>query len=239
MKIGTMLSEVAFSNFPIILKNNGFDFVLVDSEHGAFDYSTLLDIAMKAKLAGIDCIVRLSDNSRRDITKMMDGGMTGLLLPMTNTADDIKQVVKYAKYAPIGQRGISTTRIHTLYNPPKLELYMEQANAYTKIYAQIETKQGVDNCLDILNVEGVEGVFMGPNDLSCDLGILGGDQKPLYDCIEKVGAAAAKAGKPWGIITTKQELIDCAKANGATLLSYGSELNMMIDACKKIVKEQV
>lgn len=238
MKIGTMLSEVAFSNFPVILKNCGFDFVLVDTEHGAFDYSTLLDIAMKSKLAGLDCIVRLPDNSRRDITKMMDGGMTGLLLPMTNTPEDIKQVVKYAKYAPVGERGISTTRIHTLYNPPKLELYMKQANEYTKIYAQIETVKGVENCYDIMSVEGVEGAFMGPNDLSCDLGILGGDQKPLYDAIVKMGEAAKKAGKPWGIITTKQELIDFAKENGATLLSYGSELNMMIDSAKKIVKEQ-
>ncbi len=238
MKLGTMLSEVAFSNFPIILKNNGFDFVLVDSEHGAFDYSTLLDIAMKAKLAGIDCIVRLSDNSRRDITKMMDGGMTGLLLPMTNTPEDIMQVVKYAKYAPVGVRGISTTRIHTLYNPPKLELYMKQANDYTKIYAQIETKQGVDNCFDIISVEGVEGVFVGPNDLSCDLNVLTGDDKPLYDAIAKVGEDAKRAGKPWGIITTKQSLIDFAKEHGATMLSYGSELNMIIDSCKKIVKEQ-
>ena len=89
-KIGTMLSEVCFPNFPIILKNENIDFLIIDNEHGAFDYAFLSAIVMNARLIGLPLIVRLPDNNRRDITKLVDMGVSGFLLPMTNTTDDIK-----------------------------------------------------------------------------------------------------------------------------------------------------
>ena len=76
---------------------------------------------------------------------------------MTNTADDIKKVVEYAKYAPVGKRGISTMRAHTLYAPPSLCEYMPLANERIKVYAQIETVSGVVNIEEILSVNGVDG----------------------------------------------------------------------------------
>jgi hypothetical protein len=132
-KIGTMLSEVCFPNFPVILKNAKVDFLIIDNEHGAFDYSFLSAIVMNARLVGLPLIVRLPDNQRRDITKLVDMGVTGFLLPMTNDADAIRQVVEYAKYAPIGKRGISTNRAHTFYNPPPIDEYMKTANEQVKV----------------------------------------------------------------------------------------------------------
>ncbi|MBR5011061.1 MAG: hypothetical protein IKY12_00730, partial [Clostridia bacterium] len=163
----------------------------------------------------------------------VDAGTDGFLLPMTNTAEDIKKVVEYAKYAPIGKRGISTMRAHTLYNPPSLSEYMPLANEFVKVYAQIETAKGVESIEKILNVNGVDGVFIGPNDLSCDLGCIG-DNAPVLEAIEKVANAARKSGKPWGIITTTKELIEKATLCGASMFSYGSELNMLANECKKI-----
>lgn len=136
---GIMLSEVPFSNLPVILKKGGMDFFILDSEHGGFDYSDISKIIMTSRLAGLKCIVRLADSTRKDIIKFMDMGADGLLLPMTNTAADIEKVVEYAKYAPLGRRGLSTMRAHTLYDPPKLLDYMKAANEATEIYAQIET----------------------------------------------------------------------------------------------------
>lgn len=233
LKAGTMLSEIAFANFPIIAKNSDLDFIIIDNEHGGFDYSTIAALVTNANLVKLETIVRIGDNSRSHITKLADMGSHSFLLPMTNTPEDIAEVVKYAKYSPIGKRGVSTTRAHTLYNPPKLTDYMKSANEKIKVYAQIETKSGVDNVREILAVEGMDGLFIGPNDLSVDLDCLG-DKKPLFECIWKVAEAAREAGKPWGIITTDKELIAFSRELNVNCISCGSELNMLIHGCKQI-----
>ncbi len=236
IKAGTMLSEIGFTNFPIILKNNGMDFFIIDCEHGAFDQTILASLIVKAKLVGMQAIIRIGDNRREMITKLADMGATGFLLPMTNCAEDIAKVVEYGKYSPIGKRGISTTRAHTFYNPPKLEDYKKQANEDMKIYAQIETAQGVQNIASILGVEGVDGVFIGPNDLSDDLACIGNNE-PVKACIKTVSEAAENTKKQWGIITANKELLDFSTACGVNMISCGSELNMLIDGCKKIRNE--
>lgn len=235
-KIGTMLSEVCFQNFPIILKNSGLDFLIVDNEHGSFDYSFLSSIVMVSRLIDLPLIVRLSDNNRKDITKLVDMGVGGFLLPMTNCANDIKQVIDYAKYAPIGKRGISTNRAHTFYDPPPIKEYIITANQRVKVYAQIETGEGLNNIEEILLVNGIDGVFIGPNDMSCDLNCMG-DNGPIKDAIKKIGKISHACQKTWGIITTTKELIDCSLENEVDYISYGSEINMIKDSCKKIKEE--
>lgn len=234
IKVGTMLSEIAFPNFPIIAKNSGLDFIIIDNEHGAFDCSVMAALVMNANLLNQETIVRIGDNSRSHITKLADMGAKGFLLPMTNCREDMEMVVRYAKYSPIGKRGVSTTRAHTLYDPPGLEVYMKAANDEMKVYAQIETKSGVENIRDILAVEGMDGVFIGPNDLSVDIGCLA-DRTPLFAAVEKVAAAAQEAGKPWGIITADKELLAYSKRLGVNKISCGSELNMLINGCKQIL----
>ena len=235
---GIMLSEIPFSNIPVIFKNSGLDFFILDCEHGSFDYSDISKIVTTAKLCGIKVIIRLPDNTRRDIIRFMDMGATGLLLPMTNCAEDIKKVVKYAKYQPIGERGISTMRAHTLYNPPKITDYMPMANDYTEVYAQIETVAGVNNIEEILAVEGVHGCLIGPNDLSADYGCLTNSNAPeILNAIQKVGVACEKHGKVGGIITANKAYIECAFSSGLEMLSKGSELNAIAAYCKNIAKE--
>ena len=237
-KSGIMISEIPFSNMPVLMKNAGLDFFILDYEHGGFDYVDMSRMITTARLCGLPVIVRLSNNERKDIIKLMDMGADGLLLPMTNTVSDIQQVVKYAKYQPIGQRGISTMRAHTFYNPPPINEYLPMANARTKVYAQAETVAGVANIEDILNVEGVDGVFMGPNDLSADYGCLGNSNAPeILSAIEKVGKAAEKLGKEAGIITANKNYLTKACENGFTLYSKGSELNAISEYCKKVAAE--
>lgn len=232
-KIGTMLSEVCFPNFPVILKNENVDFLIIDNEHGAFDYNFLSAVVMNSRLVGLPLIIRLPDNNRKDITKLVDMGVSGFLLPMTNTAKDIEKVVDFAKYAPIGKRGISTNRAHTLYNPPPIDEYMVTANKQVKVYAQIETKEGVNNIYDILSVNGVDGVFVGPNDLSCDMNCIG-DNGPIKEVLKTVSMATKSCDKVWGIITTSRDLINCSLEIGVDYISYGSEINMLKDSCKAI-----
>ena len=231
---GVMISEAPFINLPVLFAGCGLDFIIIDGEHGGFDYSTLSGMLMNARLAGVTAIVRLPDNQRRDITRLMDMGADGLLLPMTNSAEDIQHVVEYAKYTPLGRRGISTTRAHTFYNPPALEIYMREANDRTLIFAQIETAEGVNAVREILSVEGVSGAFVGPNDLSCDLNCVGQDA-PVIDAMQKVTDAAKATGKKCGVITGKKTLLEAAAGMVMTWFSVGSELNMLKSGCQAVV----
>ena len=232
---GIMLSETPFPNMPIILKKAGLDFFVIDCEHGGFDYSFLMSILTNAALCGIDTIVRLPDNSRRDIIKFLDMGAGGLLLPMTNTASDIKKVVEYAKYSPMGKRGISTMRAHTLYDPPPLEAYMRQANERVKVFAQIETLAGVENLSEILSVEGVSGCIIGPNDLACDIGCIGkAVPDDIIKLIEVVARGCENAKKTCGIITNRESYIKKAELSGIDWFCIGSELSMLSDAAKRL-----
>lgn len=240
IKTGTMLSEICFSNFPIIAKKNGLNFIIVDNEHGYFDYSDIAQLTVKSKLVGLDMIVRIGNSDRGHITKLADMGVTGFLLPMTNTPEDIEKVIKYAKYPPTGKRGVSTTRAHTLYSPPPLDEYMEEANRKIKIYAQTETAEGIKNLDKILALEEVDGVFIGPNDLSVDLNCVG-DKRAIIKIIEQIAGIANDANKPFGIITGDKSLIDASINNNVSMISVGSELNMLINGCKQIkkIKEEI
>ncbi|MFR5102931.1 MAG: HpcH/HpaI aldolase family protein [Christensenellaceae bacterium] len=234
-KVGIMISEISFSNMPVLMKNAGLDFFILDLEHGGFDYADVARIIMTARLCGLENIVRLPDNSRKDIIKLMDMGADGLLLPMTNSVSEIREVVRYAKYPPTGERGISTMRAHTFYNPPPMTEYFSKANTRTKIFAQIETREGVKNIISILSERGVEGCMIGPNDLSADYGCLGNEcAEEILNAIERIGGVTRDEKKAAGIITGNKNYLEKSKANNFTYYCQGSELNAIREYCKKI-----
>ena len=235
MKTGIMLSELAIHNIAILLKNAGMDFFIVDCEHGGFDYKDVSQIIMVAKLCRIKAFIRLPDNTRRDIIRFLDMGADGLLLPMTNYANDIAQVVSYAKYAPLGKRGISTMRAHTLYDPADLKEYMACANNRIEIFAQIETQQGLENAQSIIDCEGVSGVFLGPNDLSCDLNCEA-DSKQILSAIKLLTDTAAACKKQSGIITSNEFLLKKANTTGMSYFCVGSELSLLQQGARNTKK---
>lgn len=237
MRAGMMISEIAFSNMPVLLKNAGIEFCILDCEHDGFDYVEVSRLIMTARLCGLELIVRLANNERKDVVKYLDMGADGLLLPMTNTAEDIRKVADYAKYPPLGHRGISTMRAHTLYAPPPVLEYMPAGNARTKIFAQAETRAGVENIDRILAVPGVSGCFIGPNDLSADYECLGDpNAPPILKAIERVGEAAAAAGKISGMITANKNYLSKAKSCRFTAFCVGSELNAIAEYGKKTAR---
>ena len=237
MRAGMMISEIAFSNMPVLLKNAGIEFCILDCEHGGFDYAEVSRLIMTARLCGLELIVRLANNERKDVVKYLDMGADGLLLPMTNTAEDIQKVADYAKYPPLGHRGISTMRAHTLYAPPPVLEYIPAGNARTKVFAQAETRAGVENIDRILAVPGVSGCFIGPNDLSADYECLGDpNAPPILKAIERVGEAAAAAGKISGMITANKNYLSKAKSCRFTAFCVGSELNAIAEYGKKTAR---
>ena len=233
---GTMLSEIPFARMPLIFKNSGMDFIIIDCEHGGFCERSLADIIIVAKLVGLSTIIRLPDNTRRNIIQYLDMGADGLLLPMTDDVAEIAQVAKYAKYMPLGERGVSTMRAHTLYNPGNIAEYTVQANHHTKIYAQIETANGLKNAERIIRFKGVDGLILGPNDLSFDVKCLfSGEKEPIVNAIKELGMLSALG--TIGIITGDEEYLCTAKKCGYQLLCKGSELHILKSGAEKIIND--
>lgn len=226
--LGAFLSEIAAPNLLRLMQAAGLDYVIVDCEHGYFDYSQVAALAAIGSGVGFPVIVRIPAISREVIQKYLDAGVDGILVPMLETKAQAEQLVAYGKYAPEGKRGISTMRPHSNYNPGKLVEYTEKANKRTMFFAQIETKKGVGNIDGIVNVPGLDGIFIGPNDLSCDLGTMGDFSAPeMKTCIDTVIAAAKKAGIPSGIITSKTDFIKECRKKGMTMFSCDSELGLL------------
>ncbi|MCL2751901.1 MAG: aldolase/citrate lyase family protein [Firmicutes bacterium] len=232
-RFGTMISEIGFAGLPVIIQNAGFDFLILDLEHGAFDYSSVRAVIDAARAVGVKAILRLPDNGRREIIRLGDIGADGFVLPMAESAADVEQVVRYAKYAPEGARGISMTRAHSGYNPGDLAGYMAKANQNMAIYAQAETRKGLDKLSEILAVKYLDGVILGPNDLSADLNCIG-DRAPVLKAMETLSEASRKAGKPAGIITGDKTLLDKARALGYGLVCVSTELNILSQGYKNL-----
>ena len=149
----------------------GFDYLRVDCEHTMAGQSELKSILRIAEAADVPTLVRVSTLS--DITRLLDFGATGILVPDISTAEQAKMAVQLTKYAPLGQRGMSNISRKTRYGSVPFDAHLAKANDEICIAVQIESAEGIANIDEILAVEGIDVVTVGANDLSQSLGVTG------------------------------------------------------------------
>ena len=218
--LGTMVATFASPDIGKILKGCGFDFFIIDCEHGSFTTREAANIIAVARGAEIPALVRIPEMRREHALKFMEMGASGLLLPNTETAEQARMLVDCAKYAPLGHRGVSLSRPHTDFARVSGATYMPRANDETLLMCQIESRRGVENIEAILAVEGIDVGFIGPNDMTQDYGILGQFEHPdIVTAFERVIAAARANGKWSGVHFG-------SAAPLAPWLSRGMQINM-------------
>jgi len=194
--LGTMVTTFASPDIAKILQVCGFDFLIVDCEHGSFTTREVANIIAVARGIGMPALVRIPEMRREHALKFMEMGASGLLLPNTESAEQAKMLVDCTKYAPLGHRGVSLSRPHTDFKKVSGATYMPEANDDTILMCQIESRKGVENVEEIIAVEGIDVAFIGPNDMSQDYGILGQFEHPeIVAAFEKIVAAAQANGK--------------------------------------------
>ncbi|WP_303150531.1 HpcH/HpaI aldolase/citrate lyase family protein [uncultured Cloacibacillus sp.] len=226
--VGMFLSEIAAPNLIRLMQVAGVDFVVVDCEHGYFDYSQVAAIASVANGINFPIIVRIPEISRSCIQKYLDAGVDGIWVPMIRTAEQVKKLIEFGKYYPDGMRGISTMRPHSNYAPGKLVDYVKAANKRTMFFVQIENRDAVNNIEEIVDVKDLDGIFIGPNDLACDLGHLGNFDTPdMDDAILKVIKTAQKKNIPVGMVASNPEYLRKWAQAGMTMFSCDSELGLL------------
>ena len=165
--LGTMVTTFASADVPKILKACGFDFFIIDCEHGSFTTREVADMICVARAIELPGMVRIPELRREHVLHCMELGAAGLLLPNTETAEQARQLVDYAKYAPMGHRGVSLSRPHTDFLKQDSAAYMQSANRDTVLLCQIESQLGVSNIDAVM--AGGGGYNRGPPTLSTAL----------------------------------------------------------------------
>ena len=178
----------------------GFDWVLIDCEHGSISVESVEIMVLAAEAAGITPIARPPVNSFEAICQLMDRGVMGVQVPHVNTAEDARRAVEAVKYHPLGERGLAAGVRSSAYGYGlSMSEYAEQSNEETLVCVQLEEGQAVDNVEQIMGVEGVDVLFVGPSDLSQSLGYPGRPDTPVVQqAMEHVFSTARAAGRITG-----------------------------------------
>jgi 2-dehydro-3-deoxyglucarate aldolase/4-hydroxy-2-oxoheptanedioate aldolase len=234
--VGTMITVFDNPDIVKILKVCGFDLFMVDCEHGCFDHSKVAALLGMARAVGIAGFVRVPQATREVILRYMEAGAHGIMLPNCDTVEQAKLLVEYAKYAPLGNRGVSLLRAHSSYVPGSSPTdYMQKANDETVIMCQIESATGVANAGAMLDLDGIDAAFIGPNDLSQSYGLMGQFSHPtIVGAIESVAAAAKERGKFSGIhIIGGTESLRPWMDKGMTLNLWSNDIIMMMNSARE------
>lgn len=223
-----------------ILANAGYDWIAVDCEHTDIDVKGFTDLARGMYGRGTIPLARVRENDILAIRQVLDAGAQGVIVPLINNAEEAKRAVAAAKYPPIGIRGFCFSRMNNY--GENFDEYSKNANDNIIVVVMIESKEAVKNIDEILAVDGVDGVFIGPYDMSGSYGIAGQTSHPdIQRACKSVIDACQKHGKSSGLHVVKPvpEAIKKAIDDGFTFIALGVDtvfLNKASRAALKIAK---
>jgi 2-keto-3-deoxy-L-rhamnonate aldolase RhmA len=235
---GMMIRQARDPGAPVLFAAAGYDFCFIDMEHGNYSMETVADLIRGAKSAGIAPIIRVPHLETFFISRVLDAGAEGFMVPMTSRREQAETIVRYSKFTPLGRRGYGGNTGQTDYKPVKTVEFMREANENILVVAQIETQEAIDNIDQILSVEGIDVGLIGPNDLSNSLGIP--DQmnsEILSNAIDKVVQTGKKRGKATGIHIGSVEAIRKWREKGMTVLACSTDINFQYNAAKATLED--
>lgn len=210
-----------------VMGHAGFDWLLIDMEHGSGDLQTLLVQVLAITSAGQSTpIVRVQSNDPVVIKRVLDVGAEGIMVPGIKTADEARKAVASTLYPPHGIRSVAAPRTSGYGMDPA---FLREANQNVAVFLQIETAAAVENIEDILDVPGIDVVFIGPNDLAADLGYLGQTEHPVVQAaFAKIEDAANRRGLALGSVTRSWEAAEKLLNRGYRAVSLMSDTSFIL-----------
>ena len=220
-----------------ILSKKGFDWICADMEHTSFEVG---DFSLMAQaVSGYSFpVARVADNEKMAIRRVLDAGAQCVIIPLINNKEEAQKAVSYAKYPPTGVRGFAFCSANGF--GENFDDYADNANEDIAVIVMIESKEAVSNIDEILSVEGVDGVFIGPYDMSGSYGIIGQTSHPV---IQKAVADVAKACKKYGktagihIIDVTEDSVGKAVAGGFTFIALATDTVFLRQGAKEVLSK--
>ncbi|MGP2703452.1 4-hydroxy-2-oxoheptanedioate aldolase [Serratia marcescens] len=220
-----------------LLAGAGFDWLLIDGEHAPNNVQTVLGQLQAVAPYPSQPVVRPPWNDAVIIKQLLDVGAQTLLIPMIQNAEQARDAVRATRYPPHGVRGVgSALALASRWN--RVPDYLQQADEQMCVLVQIETREAVKNLDAILQVEGVDGVFIGPADLSADMGFAGNPQHPeVQRTIDDAIARIRAAGKAPGILMANKALAQRYLEAGALFVAVGVDTTLLARAAEALADE--
>lgn len=221
-----------------IMATAGFEWLTLDLEHAAIDISQAMNMIALIQGKGMKALVRVSKNEEVIIKRMLDAGADGVIVPTVRNAEEAKQAVDFVKYPPKGKRGVGLNRAQNY--GTGFEEYQEWLENEAVVIAQIEHIDSVHNLEDILAVDGIDGIIIGPYDLSASMGMPGNYEHPdVIEALRKVEETAKRLNRPLGfhvISSDHQKTLD--KYNvGYTFLAFSIDFFFLGDKAREEMKK--
>jgi 2-dehydro-3-deoxyglucarate aldolase/4-hydroxy-2-oxoheptanedioate aldolase len=219
---GVLTDPVVIDMFALA---GGYDGFWLDAEHGGLEFKQMQVAALAARANGFDSFVRLAPTDYASVTRALETGAGGVMAAQIHSAAQAEEFVRWAKFAPRGARGLNTGARDADYTHLTAPQFAARANARHLTAIQIETAGALAECEAIAAIDGVDLLFIGPNDLSQALGCLGqyhDDQ--VWSAVARVADACRAHGKHWGAVPADPAWATRAISLGARLLTFGSDL---------------
>jgi len=235
---GTSLEDCLEPEMAVILAKAGLDFFFVDTEHCTSTYAEIQALCRAAHAVNIVALVRVTENRPELITRALDVGAMGIIVPRIHTADAGRTALEVMKFPPLGHRGFGLRSIITDLEGKSAAEEIESCNRETLAVLMIESKAGLENVEEIASLPGVDVLFIGPYDLTLSLGIVEQFDNPIFwNAVDRVVAACKAAGIAAGIQTSNMSLLQEARRRGARFLLYGSDVAILFAGFKHAISE--
>lgn len=215
----------------------GFDWLLIDAEHTAYDISNLRSQLVALEASESHAVLRVPVGETWILKQVLDLGAQSVLVPMVESAEQAREIARAVKYPPHGTRGVgyTTTRASGF---GAITDYGTTADDQICLLVQVENLKGLEALDDILAVDGIDGVFVGPADLSADMGYMGQLTHPdVMKTITETLSRIAASGKAPGILSSDKAVLDAAMEAGARFVAVGLDSALLARAARALAKD--
>lgn len=234
--IGTMIVQVREPAIVQLFAEFGLEYLFIDMEHGPYSIETAADLIQVARLAGIAPLVRVGETQYHQYARVLDAGAMGIMTPRVESVEQVKKIIYYTKYPPVGGRGFSRLAAHVNFSDINVAEFVQYANQNILNIIQIETRQGVENIEAMISVPGVDAVIVGMDDLSLSLGVPGETRHALAEeMLERIVHACRSQGIPWGLHLPDAERLENWIRRGMQLVTFSSDIWMLQQVLRKDV----
>ncbi|MBI4573214.1 MAG: aldolase [candidate division NC10 bacterium] len=233
---GTFVFEYGSPAVPRIMKAAGWDYILIDTEHASFGMETVGNLLHVSAAVGLPAVVRVPEAQRSLLSRPLDAGAMGVMIPRVESRAQAEEIVRYTKYFPMGDRGVALGTAHSAYQAVNGKQFIREANTELLIIMQIETQQGMESLDDILSVPGLSVAYLGPHDLSTSMGMPGAVGHPrVVQAITAFLRGCKRHGVIPGIWVDSIQDGRAWMRRGARFMTYGADFSMVMERSRMVL----